>query len=292
VVAADVDGDTDADVLAASLTGDTLAWFENVDGGGTFGPPQAISASGTAALDIVAADIDLDGDVDAVAAFFDDAVVAWFENQDGAGDFGTQQVISTQVEGAFALAVADLSGDSEPDLLSAAQLGDAVAWYEHTEGDGVGDVCDNCPETFNPDQADTSGSELGDACDGCGDGFVALGEDCDDGNVVPGDGCRADCTLEVCGDGIQDPQEQCDDGNTLPGDGCNNCNFEECGNGILDPGEECDDGNDLVGDGCTFTCRTFCEEPVVEVLNVVDSGSTLVGIEIIKNETDWGAFWD
>jgi hypothetical protein len=32
-------------------------------------------------------------------------------------------------------------------------------------GDGVGDVCDNCPDVFNPDQADTDGDGIGDACD-------------------------------------------------------------------------------------------------------------------------------
>jgi cysteine-rich repeat protein len=32
----------------------------------------------------------------------------------------------------------------------------------------------------------------------CGDGIVSLGEECDDHNVVPGDGCSATCTVEEC----------------------------------------------------------------------------------------------
>ena len=62
----------------------------------------------------------------------------------------------------------------------------------------------------------------------CGDGIVAGGEQCDDGNSFNGDGCSAVCTIEqviqplpVCGDGKKDPVEQCDDGNILNGDGCN-----------------------------------------------------------------------
>jgi cysteine-rich repeat protein len=42
----------------------------------------------------------------------------------------------------------------------------------------------------------------------CGDGVitVAIGEECDDGNTVPGDGCRANCTKEdtACADGDRD----------------------------------------------------------------------------------------
>jgi hypothetical protein len=34
------------------------------------------------------------------------------------------------------------------------------------DGDGVGDVCDNCPKVSNPDQADSNGDGLGDACSG------------------------------------------------------------------------------------------------------------------------------
>jgi cysteine-rich repeat protein len=55
---------------------------------------------------------------------------------------------------------------------------------------------------------------------GCGNGLVEVGEQCDDGNGLIGDGCRPDCTVEQCGDGTLDPGEGCDDGNTANGDTC------------------------------------------------------------------------
>jgi cysteine-rich repeat protein len=58
---------------------------------------------------------------------------------------------------------------------------------------------------------------------GCGNAELEPGELCDDGNLVSGDGCSADCrSREVCGDGFADPTlgEACDDGNTLGRDGC------------------------------------------------------------------------
>jgi len=63
----------------------------------------------------------------------------------------------------------------------------------------------------------------------------------------------------ICGNGVVDPGEECDDGNLLDGDGCSaNCTVEPpdpyCGDGKLDPGEECDDGNNVDGDGCDADC--------------------------------------
>lgn len=58
----------------------------------------------------------------------------------------------------------------------------------------------------------------------CGDGAVNAnrGEQCDDGNVISGDGCSALCLSEYCGDGVIQiaSGEQCDDGNTTANDGC------------------------------------------------------------------------
>ena len=59
----------------------------------------------------------------------------------------------------------------------------------------------------------------------------------------------------LCGNGNVEVGEQCDDGNGVGGDGCSTtCQIEECGNGVLDVGEECDDGNAVSGDGCSSQC--------------------------------------
>jgi len=67
-------------------------------------------------------------------------------------------------------------------------------------------------------------------CTNCGDGTQSGIEECDDGNLIPGDGCNEFCQVVVCGNGITEPSEMCDDGNVIPGDGCNaECNKEwEC----------------------------------------------------------------
>jgi cysteine-rich repeat protein len=59
-----------------------------------------------------------------------------------------------------------------------------------------------------------------------------------------------------CGNGVLDPGEECDDGNTLPDDGCEpTCTPTGCGDGAIAGVEECDDGNILSGDCCTPGCE-------------------------------------
>ncbi len=80
--------------------------------------------------------------------------------------------------------------------------------------------------------------------DVCGDGAVGATEECDDSNLVAGDGCDAACEVEtgwVCPTG---------------GVACN----EVCGDSLVVGVEECDDGNTADGDGCSATCSI--EAPV------------------------------
>lgn len=136
--------------------------------------------------------------------------------------------------------------------------------------------------------AGTAGDCSGDDCQvGCGNGIIdpGLDEACDDGNIVSGDGCTADCrsvekdhaclepgmpcsNLVACGDGRLMGMETCDDGNAVDGDGCSAlCALENgwdcpapgsacaprCGDGILIAAEECEGPN--LGLGCTALCQ-------------------------------------
>jgi len=81
----------------------------------------------------------------------------------------------------------------------------------------------------------------------CANGTIDAdeGETCDDGNETNGDGCNAQCQLEVnCGDGLIDPAEECDDGNVDAFDGCDaSCLIE--GDGVCGPGVPVRDANEL-----------------------------------------------
>jgi len=91
----------------------------------------------------------------------------------------------------------------------------------------------------------------------CGDGFPDPEEECDDGNLVSGDACDADCTVTACGNGIVTDGEECDDGNQSDADACkSDCTENVCGDGARYPlYEACDDGNQQDDDACSNTCR-------------------------------------
>src|SRR5215831_19049821 len=62
--------------------------------------------------------------------------------------------------------------------------------------------------------------------------------------------------VAVCGNGVVEAPELCDDGNLVSGDGCDaNCTPTGCGNHVVTAGEQCDDGNVVSGDCCSATCQ-------------------------------------
>ncbi|MCH7644487.1 MAG: VCBS repeat-containing protein, partial [Myxococcales bacterium] len=138
VIAADVDGDGDLDVLSASGSqfDNEIAWYENTDGVGGFGPQQVISTLADSAQSVFAADLDGDGDLDVLSASFVDDKIAWYENTDGLGSFGPQQIITTEANGAESVFAADLDGDGDVDVLSASLGWPNIRWYENTDGLG------------------------------------------------------------------------------------------------------------------------------------------------------------
>jgi hypothetical protein len=137
VYATDMDGDGDMDVLSASWTDNKIAWYENTDGAGTFGAQNVISTVAMNASSVYASDMDGDGDMDVVSASLGDDKIAWYENTDGDGTFGAQQVISTAALSTRSVYATDLDGDGDMDVLSASYADNKIAWYENTDGDGT-----------------------------------------------------------------------------------------------------------------------------------------------------------
>ena len=126
-LAADVDSDGDLDVLTSGNSG--LAWYENIDGRGTFGEGQVLLDKNAGRSEV--GDFDGDDDVDIVAGS------NLYENIHGNGKFQARRVGISG--GAYALDVSDLDGDGDADVM--ATYGDfrggSIVWYENADGKGA-----------------------------------------------------------------------------------------------------------------------------------------------------------
>jgi len=69
--------------------------------------------------------------------------------------------------------------------------------YLTENNDGVGDVCDNCPAIYNPDQTDADNDKVGDICDNCPDTYNTDQAD-SNGNGI-GDACEFPANITRCG---------------------------------------------------------------------------------------------
>lgn len=138
IFAIDLNGNGNIDLLSAS-TGDMdndgkIAWYENLDGQGNFGPQHILSTSEDYPAIIYANDIDGDGDNDVIFGSLVDGIgdeIAWHENIDGQGNFSAEKIISTETVGVNSVFAADINSDSSMDILSASIGDDKLNWYKN-----------------------------------------------------------------------------------------------------------------------------------------------------------------
>jgi hypothetical protein len=110
-----------------------------------------------------------------------------------------------------------------------------------TDGDGILDDTDNCPDVFNPDQIDTDGDGAGNACDT---------DDDNDGVLDGSDNCP-----------LQPNPDQTD----TDGDGVGNvCDTDDDNDGVLDGFDSCPGtpAGDVVNtEGCAIAQLCPCDNP-------------------------------
>mmetsp|Transcript_236 Transcript_236/g.776 ORF Transcript_236/g.776 Transcript_236/m.776 type:complete len:842 (+) Transcript_236:74-2599(+) len=132
--AADLDGDGLLDIVSASSTDNTVAWYKNL-GGDAWSGKNDITYSSNGARIVDTGDVDGDGDVDVVVASYYDDAVRWIEN-DGTGVFTETHLITTSAVNAQGVELADLDGDGDLDVISASSGDNTVAVYLNIGVDG------------------------------------------------------------------------------------------------------------------------------------------------------------
>lgn len=138
IVAADMDGDGDPDVLAAGWAGTDFAWWENTDGNAGAWSKHLIDSNIGAGTGCTAADLDGDGDLDAMAC--GSGTFSWWKNTTERPAIGTAFVQHTITGSApsdpYDFTLSDLDGDGDLDVLSCGLSADQWQWFENTDGIG------------------------------------------------------------------------------------------------------------------------------------------------------------
>ncbi len=134
IYVSDFDGDDIQDVIyitKSATLDDEIGWFKNEDT--IFVDSGLLNDNIMEGRSVFACDIDGDNDNDVISGSH--GKIAWYENTDGAGAFGTEQIIHNSGK-AYSLYGCDLDHDNDIDIIAALSSDDEIVWFENTDGAG------------------------------------------------------------------------------------------------------------------------------------------------------------
>tara|TARA_R110002012_G_scaffold11368_2_gene51370 strand:+ start:45126 stop:46514 length:1389 start_codon:yes stop_codon:yes gene_type:complete len=140
----DIDGDGDKDILYLSNNARYIAWLENLDGNGNFGLEQIIKEENFI-QNVIYKDFDNDGDKDLITIVNTSSHgrVVWFENEDGHGTFGEENLLIQNNNIFTKILLIDIDDDGLLDILATDQVlnSGSIFWHKNLGN-----------ETFGPQQ--------------------------------------------------------------------------------------------------------------------------------------------
>jgi CSLREA domain-containing protein len=137
LLAADVDGDDDLDIVAGLAYNDEIAWWENLVGNASSWARHEVAQGPHFPNALAVADIDDDGDLDLLSGTYYDGEIAWWENLDGNGRSWLMHLVASGYSQPYTVGAADMDNDGALDIYSAVFGGDKIVWWRNVDGKGL-----------------------------------------------------------------------------------------------------------------------------------------------------------
>lgn len=136
---ADVNTDGLIDIVALSSVAYKVTWFQNLDGEGSFSEEITLDATPAWYVSYELADLDGDGDKDALYLINNPRKAAWKENLDGLGNLGDEHILlENQTFIVLKNKAVDVDNDGDLDIITkfTDSFDDWIVWYENLDGLG------------------------------------------------------------------------------------------------------------------------------------------------------------
>ena len=157
----EINGDSLPDVLGAAYGGHEIAFWQNNGGNPIIWEKHSIDDSYSGPLEVCAADIDNDGDIDVAATAGIGGEVAWWSNEGGYPIQWVKYIIASNFYDAWPLSLADIDSDGDVDVVAGSSSLDEIRFWESSlitsvEGNskntvpGQFELFNNFPNPFNP----------------------------------------------------------------------------------------------------------------------------------------------
>lgn len=134
VYAGDIDGDGDMDIVAGAELNNAVTWYENKRAEDPGFAAHIVSTQAKGVHSVVTGDADLDGDMDIFAALETGERLVWYENNGASAPAFTEHTIATNFFAAHSIALSDLDGDGDLDVIATSRGGGQVSWFENQGG--------------------------------------------------------------------------------------------------------------------------------------------------------------
>ena len=155
----EINGDSLPDILGAAYVANEIAYWQNMGGNPITWEKHSIDNSYSGPLEVCAADIDCDGDIDVAGTAGIGDEVAWWSNEGGNPVQWVKHIIKTNFYDAWPISLADIDNDGDVDVVAGSSSLDEIRWWENNSTVGVKDInsllqdfklMQNYPNPFNP----------------------------------------------------------------------------------------------------------------------------------------------